>query len=55
MMTNKMQYATIISNHYISDERHHSTHFHQCIPEQIKNEILSEAVAYYKGRSWCYE
>ena len=29
--------------------------FHQCRPEQIKNEILSEAVAYYKGRSWCYE
>ncbi len=24
--------------------------FHQCIPEQIKNEILSEAVAYYKGK-----
>ena len=24
--------------------------FHQCILEQIKNEILSEAVAYYKGK-----
>ena len=50
MMTNKMQYATIISKHYISVERHHSTYFHQCRPEQIKSEILSEAVAYYKGK-----
>lgn len=50
MMTNKMQYATIISKHYISVERRHSTYFHQCRPEQIKSEILSEAVAYYKGK-----
>lgn len=42
--------ATIKPKHYISVERHHSIHFHQCRPEQIKSEALSKAVAYYKEK-----
>jgi len=30
-MTNAVHYVTIISEHYISVERHHSTHFYRCV------------------------
>ena len=31
IMTKRYCYATIILKHYISVERHHSTHFHRCV------------------------